>query len=200
MQVALAHPAGRKWPVLPTGSTSFRASRSIMDQEHVIRRFVAGPINNGRFEELEELFEPDARFYSVFRDEPFLGPQGVKQFFTAIRIGWPDVEVTIDDFLTAGDRAAARVTTRGTNSGPIRDFPPSGKRAEFGEMFFFRFENGRIAEFWQQQNVLSTLRQMGRAPTEAEMKRLQTILPVLKAVGKVVDFFGRLRPRPADAA
>src|SRR5688500_261758 len=112
-----------------------------MSQNHagVIRRFVAGPVNGGRFEELDEVFAPDALFRSVYRPEPFVGPGGVREFFAMLRTGYPDVNATIEHLLAEGEHAAARLTIRGTNTGPMRGNPPSGRPVEFEEMFFFRF-------------------------------------------------------------
>jgi steroid delta-isomerase-like uncharacterized protein len=172
-----------------------------MSQNHteVIRRFVAGPINDGRLEELDELFTPDSVFHCALQDDPLIGPGGARGFFSVIRTAYPDLHVTIEDLVTEGDRAAIRIITRGTNTGPMRTYDPTGRRAEFGEMFFFRFENGRIAELWQQLNVITMLRQIGRAPTEEEMKRLQKVLPVLKGVGKIIESFSKLG-RPSTPA
>jgi predicted ester cyclase len=45
--------------------------------------------------------------------------------------------------------------------------PPTGKQATVTGMNTVRFRNGKIVEFWHQEDVMSLMRQLGVLPVPA---------------------------------
>jgi steroid delta-isomerase-like uncharacterized protein len=79
----------------------------------------------------------------------------------------PDVRMDIEHVFAGNGFVGARVHHRGTNLG---DWPPragaapaTGKAVDFPLHVHARVENGRIAEVWEQWNVLKLREQIGRA-------------------------------------
>jgi len=55
----------------------------------------------------------------------------------------------------------ARWTVTGTNTGPMGDLPPTGKKVRFSGVTIFRVVNGKFVEKWTYYNELTILRQLG---------------------------------------
>jgi steroid delta-isomerase-like uncharacterized protein len=89
------------------------------------------------------------------------GPEGVKELARSILEGFPDYHETVEDLVADGDRVAARLTLRGTHTGPFAGAPATGKSVEFTDVTFVRIENGKIAELWGLSDHLTLLTQLG---------------------------------------
>jgi len=117
-------------------------------------------INTGNLALLEKYVAPD---YIEHTD----GYQGVEPFaqqVAAFRAGFPDLHVSIEDVLTAGDRFASRTTVTGTHTGDLMGMPATGKRISVEAVDIGRIENGQAKERWGGLNMYSMLSQLGVIP------------------------------------
>jgi steroid delta-isomerase-like uncharacterized protein len=111
-------------------------------------------------ETIDELVEPDA----VIRTPLPIGVTGaaaLQEVFLRLNRALPDLHITLEDLVADGDKVAARDTVTGTHVGEYMGIPATGKFVTYDEIFFCRFNNGRIAETWGVVDVLSLLRQLG---------------------------------------
>jgi predicted ester cyclase len=79
------------------------------------------------------------------------GPPGCDALRAAVErmyAAFPDTVHTIDDLVAEGDRVAARITARGTFTGPLFGHPPTGAIVEMTSVVIYRIANGQIAERW----------------------------------------------------
>jgi steroid delta-isomerase-like uncharacterized protein len=90
-----------------------------------------------------------------------LDKAGMKQFYTALWGGFPDLKIHIDELVGEGDKVVWRITASGTHDGPFQGVPPTGKSVKFGAHYTFRFENGKIVERWSTIDRVSVLVQIG---------------------------------------
>ena len=60
----------------------------------------------------------------------------------------PDMRYTIEDIVAGPEKAVARVTLAGTNSGPMAGQPPTGKYATAEQIFIFHLADGQIQQEW----------------------------------------------------
>jgi steroid delta-isomerase-like uncharacterized protein len=98
---------------------------------------------------------PDAKVNSV---EDFINLQ--KSFISSM----PDQKVTTKMLIAEGDKVAAYAVYSGTMSGPMGEFPATGKTAELNFMTIFRISEGRIAEIWVEWDNIAMLSQLGLFP------------------------------------
>jgi steroid delta-isomerase-like uncharacterized protein len=92
------------------------------------------------------------------------GPDGVKRLIAGLRTGFPDLQTTIEDIFSDGDRVVVRFTASGTHSGPFMGIAPTGREATWSGVNIYRVSGGRIRETWQLADGLGLLRQLGAAP------------------------------------
>ena len=132
----------------------------------VASRWYEEVFNAGNVALIDELFAPD--FVDHDPSNPLPGLEGVRQLVSMYRGAFPDLHLTIEDEITEGDRIVARFTGRGTHRGLLMGIPPSGKRVTITAIDILRFENGRIAEHWGNQDLLGMMRQLGVIPAPGQ--------------------------------
>lgn len=81
---------------------------------------------------------------------------------------FPDQKVTIEKLIAEGDYVAAYATYTGTQTGPMDQFPPSGKVMNLKFIGIFRIQEGKIAEMWIEWDNLTSLIQLGHYPPETK--------------------------------
>jgi predicted ester cyclase len=89
------------------------------------------------------------------------GRAGFPPVITYFRSIFPDLQVTNEDVLVAGDKAAVRSTIRGTHEGELFGIPGTGQPVEFMAIDIHRLEDGQIVETWHVEDFLSVLFQIG---------------------------------------
>lgn len=129
------------------------------------RRFLAEAANGGKLAVIDELCDPEVRYYIVGSTEPLCGFDGVKGVVSGFRAAFPDLHVTIEEVIAEGDTVAARVTARGTNSGEQLGAAPSGRRAEWTVNHYSHFKDGKMVEDRVNFDQLGFLQQLGMMPT-----------------------------------
>jgi steroid delta-isomerase-like uncharacterized protein len=98
---------------------------------------------------------PDVQVNSV---DEFIQLQ--KSFINSL----PDQKVTTKMLIAEGDKVAAYAVYSGTMSGPMGEFPATGKSTELNFITIFRIEEGKIAEIWVEWDNLAMLGQLGLFP------------------------------------
>ena len=96
-----------------------------------------------------QLIAPKYRGYWLIAGMPVRqGPAGHLAWLNAIRAAMPDLRYTIEDIVAGPEKAVARVTLAGTNSGPLAGQPPTGKYATAEQIFIFHLAGGQIVQEW----------------------------------------------------
>ena len=132
------------------------------------RRLIEEAFNSGNLDVLDEIYADD------FVDhDPLLGDQdkeGVRQSIAAYRGAFPDLHITIEDVIAAGDKVAMRWRGEGTFQNEFMGQQPTGEMGEpVNGIGIDRFdEEGKIVEAWGQWDTLTLLRNVGALPETAE--------------------------------
>jgi predicted ester cyclase len=125
------------------------AARAEQHESAVVRRLVHEVMNERRLDVLDELCTPAM----ARRWRHWVGP------FLA---SFPDVRMEIVQLVTEGDTVAGRFTCSATHTGEWRGHAASDRRFEdVDEVYFFGFQDGRIAEAWGIEDTLARMRQLG---------------------------------------
>ncbi len=95
----------------------------------------------------------------------------IKEFLQQDTAVFPDSVQTVKLLVAEGDLVAAWTTYEGTQ-GPIGPFPPSGRKAQFDFGAVFRFEAGKIAEWWVTWDNMTILRQLGHSQVTEEYQEI----------------------------
>ncbi len=117
---------------------------SVEENKATIRR-VWDECNKGNLGVIDECFADNFVRYDHFGKA--MDRAGYKRICAFILKSSPDFHVTVDDMIGESDKVAFRMTITGTNTGAVGPTPPTGKPYMFKEVYFARFEGGKIAEY-----------------------------------------------------
>ncbi len=113
-----------------------------------VRRWVAEMVGGGGLDVADELFSPDLA-------------ASARQWVAPFRASFSDVHMEVVTLVAEGDQVAGRFRCSGTHTGPWLGHPPTGRRFDVDEVYFFRVDGGRIAEMWGLEDTAERLRQLG---------------------------------------
>jgi steroid delta-isomerase-like uncharacterized protein len=134
-----------------------------VDNAALTRRWFEEVWNKGREEAIDELFAEDgvANGLADESGEALRGPAGFKPFFRRFREAFPEIEVTVEDMVSEGDKVAARCTVRGAHRGDSLGFAATNRPVEFTGICIVRVADGKIAEAWNNFDFMSMFQQLG---------------------------------------
>ena len=136
---------------------------STEENKAVVRRLFEEVVNQGNLEALDELTTDDIVTHTPV---PGIMPdrEGFRQFLGVFLTAFPTQHTEVHDVIAEGDRVAVRHTHHVTHGGEFMGMPPSGREATVAGIEIFRVADGRIAEMWHQDDMLSLLQQLGAIP------------------------------------
>ena len=124
-------------------------------------------VNSGDYEAIaktiDEVVDADLVFHTRAPIQA-TGVEALKQVWALLLRAFPDIRVTTEDEIDAGDKVVYRNTVTGTHLGEYRGIAPTGRAIAYDEIFILRFAGGRIAEIWGVVDTLSQLQQLGAVP------------------------------------
>lgn len=140
-------------------------SGSTKDNETLVSRYFNEVLNWGKLEVIDEIAAPNFAFRIPTLPEPVRNPEGLKQFVTGLRNGFPDIHFTVGREIADGDKVAARWTITGTHLGLFLGIPPTGKRVQDQGVDIFHIVGNKILEIWVNENDLGLMQQLGVIPS-----------------------------------
>lgn len=130
---------------------------------NIVRCFVEDVINKG---------DMDAAAKYVWEDVveqvplPGQGPglDGLKDILRSMRAGFPDLDFSIKEQITEGDKVASRFEWTGTHHGAFLGVPATGKSVRVWGVVIDRLQEGRIKETRIIMDTLGLMMQLGAIP------------------------------------
>jgi steroid delta-isomerase-like uncharacterized protein len=140
---------------------------SLEDNKAIIRGYVEAVWNQQQVDRADEFMAPD------FLDHASLpgqapGLEGWKKKWAMYLAGIPDLRVTIEELVAEGDKVGVRRTYEGTHQGELLGVPPTGNHVQIGGISIFRLAGGKLAESWEQVDLLALMQQLGALPTPGQ--------------------------------
>ena len=131
--------------------------------EAQLRRFYDEAFGKGKLSIVDE--QVDRNFVEHETLPGFTpGVAGLKQLITALRTGFPDLRVAVNEVISQGDKVVARATFSGTHKGTFMNIPPTGKRVSWEGIDIVRYSGGKTVEHWGLTDSLGLLTQLGAIP------------------------------------
>jgi steroid delta-isomerase-like uncharacterized protein len=134
------------------------------------------------------------RYELVATGDVYDGEAEVQRYFDETRTAFPDQRNELIALHHADDAVIAEFTLKGTHTGPLRGFPPTGKAFEARMTSFFLFEDDRLVGERVYFDQASIMRQLGLAHDPASLAGRATTLAthpltVTKALARRVSPF-----------
>lgn len=95
------------------------------------------------------------------------GPQGFRNFYSAIRSALPDARYEVDDLIAEDDKVVVRWRLLGTHKGDFRGIAPSGRPIALKGIAIYRVVRGKLMERWVVTDLYGVLEEIrGSSPPE----------------------------------
>ena len=120
-------------------------------------------LNRGDVSIADRVFAPDCVIHINGSPDPNLSVDGFKQIMSGLLAAFPDLHLTVDDQVEAGDRVATRWSAEGTNSGPFGPVSATGRRVRVTGLILDRVAGGKVVERWEQWDQMGLMQQLGLA-------------------------------------
>lgn len=109
-----------------------------------------------------EMFDKAVMFHGLSRRlKPGVG--GLRDYYSALREGFPDMRLSSEDVIAEGEKVANRYTFYGTHKGQYMGIAPTSKLIISPGMVIHLFRAGKCIETWQSTDALGFLTQLGVA-------------------------------------
>lgn len=134
-----------------------------MEAKDLVATYIEEVWNRGNLEALADLTTRDFSYH--FGGQPPRDLSGMEQFIAGTREAFPDWRVAIESIV--GDELSVAVRWSGevTHLGAFHGAPPTGRKVSVSGINFYRIENGKVAQEWEQMDSLGMLGQLGILPT-----------------------------------
>ena len=100
-----------------------------------------------------------------FADERMV--EGVRKGCFSYFQAFPDLHVSLDEFVAEDDRVFLRSTLTGTHDGEYKGIPATGRHVAAEAAEVFRIGDGKFAGYWCMTNVAGLMRQLTEEPAAA---------------------------------
>jgi len=130
--------------------------------KQVIREFTRIFKNEHNVNGVGHLF--DKNFVQHFRMPVPAGFEGLRQVGIMMNGAFPDVVVTEEDLIAAGDKVVERSSAAATHQGAMLGAAPTNQRIQWSEIHIYRLREGKIVEHWAEVSMMELLQQIGALP------------------------------------
>jgi predicted ester cyclase len=140
------------------------ASRQLLEQS----------FNDAKFDLADQLIAVDAVNHDPAEPaelRALRGPEVLKRTVGMYRAAFPDVRMTVDDVLTAGDKVVLCWHSEGTHRGELAGLAATGAHGSVTGISIDRWKDGKVVESWAEGDNLGLARQLGAAPPEGASGR-----------------------------
>ena len=119
----------------------------------LMRRLFEEGFHSGKLAVVDEIFHPNFVDRSTPEQPP--GTEGVKNYISMVRTGFPDISITIEDLVAEEERVLVRTTWRGTHLGEYEGIAPTSKQVTRSMIQIFHVKDGKLLEEWSEGESLS---------------------------------------------
>lgn len=141
---------------------------SAEDNKATARRWYEEVFNAGNLDLIHELFAPN--FVDHDPVNPLPGLEGVRQVVGMYRGAFPDLHITVEDWVAEGDKVVTRFRAQGTHKGPLLGITPTEKQVTVTGIDMLGFEHGKISEHWGNRDDLGMLQQLGAVSAPGQVR------------------------------
>ena len=131
---------------------------SIQENVRLVRSLLDDSIKSEPWR-INELLAPDY-VHHVAGQAVWFGPDDYRVAFDEWLTGFADIRAEIEDLVASDDKVVVRVTWRGTHTGVMAGYPPTGKVVTVTCIVIYQLAEGRIVADWEEWDSKGFLEQL----------------------------------------
>ena len=126
-----------------------------------IQRTWIDALNRGDISVADTVFATDCVIHINGSPQRNLSIAGFKQMMSGLLAAFPDLHVTVEDQIAAGDKVTTRWVAVGTNTAAFGSVPATGRQVRVDGLILDRVADGRVVERWEQWDQMGMMQQLG---------------------------------------
>ena len=115
-------------------------------------------MDSHEFDSLSDVLAPDLQLHL---GGATLDRQQAEDMIRMFYAAFPDFSHNVEDVFQVGEKVVLRATDTATHRGEFQGIAPTGRRVSFGQIAIYRLVDGKIAEVWEEADVLGLMQQLG---------------------------------------
>lgn len=127
--------------------------------EKLVRTWVDEVWNLGMKESIYKYMHPKCIGH-IESDQDLEGPEGLVPQWNAVRTGFPDFRLEVEQIMCEGEDVVFRWLASGTHRGPFVGVPPSNRKVTFSGITWTRWRGGQMVEGWDRWNAGALLQSL----------------------------------------
>ena len=136
--------------------------QSLSRQKETARFYLEEVVNKQRLDLLDQVFADTVLVHILLDGSQSQTPIAKQRdFLKYLFIAFPDIHYTIGDIVEENDKIAMRATLNATHKDEFWGHTAKGNKIKsISEIFFFRFQNGKVVENWVQLDLYNFFKQL----------------------------------------
>ena len=139
---------------------------STEQNKSIARRFSEAFASNDQAT-FNELLAPDLVAHVPGAPGP-LNREAFLQLGNMFLAAFSDSHITLEDQIAEGDKVVSRYTWRMVHTGAFQGLPPTGKQLAVTGIDIARIKDGKIVEYWANQDQMGMMQQLGVIPAPGQ--------------------------------
>ncbi len=139
----------------------FKAQAAVEEQNLELAKQMFEAWSKGDTEAWKGFLTPNYAFYYPSGNPKPMSMEELIGMINALRQSFHDVNFRMDDIFASGDKVIFRFIERGTHTDDFMGMPASGKTFESSGYLISRFVDGKVAEQWEEFDMLGMMQQLG---------------------------------------
>jgi steroid delta-isomerase-like uncharacterized protein len=132
---------------------------NLAENKALVRRYYDEVLTGRDRDLLRQLLDPS--FVSHVSGGPDAGAEAYAAAVGATYAAFPDLVVTVHDQVAEDDKVVTRWSASGTHAGDFAGVAATGRPVTVTGIHIHRIRQGRLAEHWEELDLLGVLRQLG---------------------------------------
>ena len=124
-----------------------------------VRDFTRTFKNHHDVDGAKHLFHPSFRHH--FKAPLPSGWEGMAAVGKMMNTAFPDVVVTEEDLIAAGDKVVERSSCVATHRGAFQGIEPTNRQVRWTEIHIYRLQDTKIADHWAEFSLFELVQQLG---------------------------------------
>ena len=146
------------------------------DNEAIARRIFEEVWQNHNYDVIDDLVAEDYDLHDPSMPEETEWPSGREGYRLMAEMGANIIDgpLELEQLISAGDYVVGRWRQTGTHVGEMGNIEPTNEEVTITGIEIDRFEDGKLAETWQEVNMLPMFMQIGIVPEDLFSSEMPT--------------------------
>jgi len=138
---------------------------SLAENKRAVERIHLEVNDQDRYDLLAELVAEDMVIHSPV-PVPLQGREGFQTLLGFFRASFPVQRTAIHALIAEGELVASHHSHHATHGGDFLGLPATGREIVVDGIEIYRFADGKVVEFWHNDDMLSLFQQLGLVPAQ----------------------------------